>query len=120
MVDYFREVWDSLDADGQAEWRDELDVMTDAELADEIEFEVGERPDDAEPGVQADGSVDAVTGEQLPPAVEGRVEHEGGGWYAVWIDGVKVTGDDNVRGREQAQAVLDAELEERSGPIDGG
>lgn len=118
-VAYLQEVWDSLDDMSRAEWVAELDVSTDAELVDELGFEVAERPDDAEPGVQEDGSVDA-DGEPLPPPVEGRVEHEGGGWYSVWIGGDNVTGDDTVRGRDTAEALLQEKLAERSGPIDEG
>lgn len=116
VVDYLQDVWDSLDVIGREDWLDELDVMTDDELAAELDFTVEQRPDDAEPGEQLPGSVDAVTGEELPPAVEGKVVHEGGGWYSVWVDGTEVT-DDTIRGRDAAEELLDDWL---SGTVGGG
>jgi len=77
---YLSEAWESQDAEQRAGWVRSLSVMTDAELAaDLVELRVGQP--------------------------RGRIEHEGGGWYSLWIDGVRVS-DETVRGRDDAERAL--------------
>lgn len=100
-VGYYGRVWDLLDDNARVEWADDLAVVTDAELREDLAtFD----PDRAAPPERVARAASAPAGDTTS-APAGRVEHEGGGWYSLWVDGRQVDRE-NIKGREAANVEL--------------